>query len=469
MVMWVEINCFYVLTGAMLSMREVGAFAALQAFNLPVIHALQGPSRLLLPYLSRMFGDGGPGAMRLLVNRLSIAFAVVTGTYWLLVSSLSGPLLHLLYGPQYAPYSKYLFWSMITLVCASAILPRELGLRAVQAPDRLLRGTAFSSISSVVLGTVLIKLFGFPGMIAATAMVGVLHFTFVTVLFEMEVRRDRSQDSRAALSERGGRLPVLVYHHVGPRRPGIYRTLTLSRRRFARQMECLSLLGFHSVTQAQVIAWMRGEQDLPPKPVMITFDDAYEDLCEHALPTLTKYGFTALVFVVTGHVGGTNLFDQKNGCGPLRLMDVEQIRTWADRGIEFGAHSRSHIDLAALKPEELAEEIVGSGMDLNGILQVAPISFAYPYGSFNADVEQKATGAYNLVFTIESGMNERSTPAHRVRRTVTHYRDSILDVVFRASWGWSPIETMREALVRPLRPLLSPFRDPYVRSGSPDA
>jgi peptidoglycan/xylan/chitin deacetylase (PgdA/CDA1 family)/O-antigen/teichoic acid export membrane protein len=470
-VMWLEVNSAFLWIGSFLGFAEAGGLAALQALNLPVNHVLQGSSRLLLPYLSKLSGERGPAAARGVTLQLSGLFLMATGVYWALCSLFNKEILNLLYGPKYLPFAHYVAPAMVCLVVSAGIVPQEIGLRALKAPKQLLRAAMITSTCSVVSAILLIRWLGLPGVFITTAATSLVHFSMVSFLLRREARRaPGSPDDVAPAPQRGAdSLPVLVYHHVGPARPGVYRTLTISPRRFKAHMAWLARLGFQTVSQGHVLQWLRGERTLPPKPVMITFDDAYEDLCDYAFPEVQKRGFNAVTFVVTGHVGQSNLFDQRNGCGPLNLMSIEQIRDWQAKGLEFGAHSRSHPKLAAVSPETLAEEIAGSREDLEFILNRPALSFAYPHGSYNREVEDQAAASFDLVFTTECGLNNGETLAHRIRRTVTHHRDTSLDILLRASLGWSPIEVMREMVLVRLRPLLAGFRTPEIRSNHENA
>src|SRR5262249_22102192 len=100
----------------------------------------------------------------------------------------------------------------------------------------------------------------------------------------------------------GRRLPVLLYHHVGPLRPGTIRELTVSSKKFDRQVRWLAHLGYVGIRPSDWLRWLRERAGLPEKAVLFTFDDGYSDLTEHALPTLQRYGFGAVVFVVTGQL-----------------------------------------------------------------------------------------------------------------------------------------------------------------------
>src|SRR6478672_9637761 len=159
-------------------------------------------------------------------------------------------------------------------------------------------------------------------------------------------------------------VAALLYHHVGPIREPACRGLTVESESFRKQMGALSAMGYTTITPSDWSRHVKGEADCPERCFMLTFDDAYADLIANAFPVLKKYRFSATVFVPTSLAGGTIACSPSNPDAFLPLMSRNEIVEWAAEGIEFGAHSRSHADLATLSPAEAEEEIVGSGNDL---------------------------------------------------------------------------------------------------------
>ena len=113
----------------------------------------------------------------------------------------------------------------------------------------------------------------------------------------------RQQGSWHALVRAFGmRLPVLLYHHVGPHRPGTISGLTVSPERFEKHVRWLARRGYQGIRSADWLKWRREGKGLPDKPILFTFDDAYADLVKYAFPILHRYGFGASVYVVTGQL-----------------------------------------------------------------------------------------------------------------------------------------------------------------------
>jgi peptidoglycan/xylan/chitin deacetylase (PgdA/CDA1 family)/glycosyltransferase involved in cell wall biosynthesis len=249
---------------------------------------------------------------------------------------------------------------------------------------------------------------------------------------------------KALRREFGMKLPVLLYHHVGPPQPDTDPDLTVSPERFEAQVRWLARKGYVGIRLTDWLAWRRAGKPLAEKPVLLTFDDAYEDTAQYALPVLERHGFGAAVFVITGRVGGTIAWDQRKGA--FRLMSAEQIRYWANKGIEFGAHSRTHPNLTTLGPAELAEEVAGSKRDLEAILQSPVLSFAYPYGLYNPVTCECVRKLYDVAFTVDRGLNDLRTDPHILHRTDVLPGDFMVDLASRLRWGFSPLQRLRSRI-----------------------
>ena len=144
------------------------------------------------------------------------------------------------------------------------------------------------------------------------------------------------------------KLPILSYHNVGLAQPGVHPLLTVSPDCSAQQIAWLAHRGYSPIHTSDWHAWLKEKRPLPKRPVLITFDDGYAEMARYALPILRRYGFKAVVYIVTGLIGKTNEWDTRMGFGELRLMTERQIGEWGGQGIEFGAHTRDHADLRKL-------------------------------------------------------------------------------------------------------------------------
>lgn len=241
-------------------------------------------------------------------------------------------------------------------------------------------------------------------------------------------------------------VAVLMYHHVGPVREDACRGLTVLPDAFNRHVATLSAMGYIAITPDDWAAWVRSGTDIPDRSVILTFDDAYADLVEHALPVLERRSYPATVFVSTGLVGKTIQCSPKAPGATLPIMSAEDIRKWTSRGVLFGAHSRSHVDLTSLDSQTAASEIRDCKSDLESMTGRPVTSFAYPYGKRNDEVESFVRDTYSTAFGIDDGINDSSTPLSNLRRTMVQHGDTIVDVLLRARYGKSVLQRIRTAV-----------------------
>src|SRR4029079_7648441 len=116
------------------------------------------------------------------------------------------------------------------------------------------------------------------------------------------------------------------------------------------------------------------------RTVVLTIDDGYVDNVDVALPILEPHGFSATIFLVSGRLGDVNDWSDAAPLRGRQLLSVQQLDGLRDRGIELGAHTRTHCSLPEVDDERLAEEVASSRSDLEHALGIPVRTFAYPYG-----------------------------------------------------------------------------------------
>jgi peptidoglycan/xylan/chitin deacetylase (PgdA/CDA1 family) len=121
------------------------------------------------------------------------------------------------------------------------------------------------------------------------------------------------------------------------------------------------------------------------RAVALTFDDAYEDFADHALPILEEIGVPASLFVPTGFIGKTNLWDSAQAELPQTpIMSAERIRQIARSAlVEIGSHSVDHLSMRPLAAAEMKRQAVLSKIPLEELLGRPVTMFAYPYGTLS--------------------------------------------------------------------------------------
>jgi hypothetical protein len=116
-------------------------------------------------------------------------------------------------------------------------------------------------------------------------------------------------------------------------------------------------------------------------------------------------------------------------------MCREQIIAWAERGLEFGAHTRTHPDLRDCGNASIEQEIAGSRSDLEQLLGKSVVSFAYPFGQHDERVRSHVQRSFPAAFTCDAGMNDRQTDLLALRRMIVGPERPSLNHLFRLYGG----------------------------------
>jgi peptidoglycan/xylan/chitin deacetylase (PgdA/CDA1 family) len=167
-------------------------------------------------------------------------------------------------------------------------------------------------------------------------------------------------------------VPILLYHHVGFSLDENESAYYVSPETFDRQMNLLYQWGYQTISVELLARAISLGAELPPKPILLTFDDGGETTYTTALPVMQRYGFRGVSYIVYHYVGLTH------------YMTADQIRALHAAGWEIGSHGLSHRDLTVY-PEKQENEIVRSRRQLESLLGVPVLSFAYPFGAYDDD------------------------------------------------------------------------------------
>lgn len=190
------------------------------------------------------------------------------------------------------------------------------------------------------------------------------------------------------------RLLVLCYHAIRDRSGDpILAPYGIEPRTFAGQLDSLASAGLAFVSPEDLANFLTHGSPLPKRPVLVTFDDCYEDLLEIARDILRPRAIPALAFAVTGMKSGTNEWDQAFGAGQQRLLAPTELRELASLGVEIGSHSRTHRDMTSLNEAQQVEETSGSAADLVQLGLPVPRFFAFPFGASNAQSKKAVQAA----------------------------------------------------------------------------
>ena len=164
---------------------------------------------------------------------------------------------------------------------------------------------------------------------------------------------------------------ILCYHKIDTRLElGFTR---LGPRAFRRQMEAVKASG---------------------RDVLVTFDDGYSGLAEHAFPVLRDLGMTAIVFVITDYAGRENTWDVQYGWRKFWHLDWDTLGRWQEAGvIRVDSHGASHRRLTWLGDQEVADDLGRAREAIAAKLGRAGEGISYPYGAVDERVKRLAIAA----------------------------------------------------------------------------
>lgn len=183
---------------------------------------------------------------------------------------------------------------------------------------------------------------------------------------------------RLAESRRMRPVPILMYHKIGNVANNAW---WVPPNVFERQLRALRNQGYTAILPGDIVNHQKSGKRLPPKPVMITFDDGYRDSLAMAEPILKKYGFRAVVYLITATVADTP--ETRRQYEGVDVLIWPEIKAMQKRGtFVFGGHGHRHQNLAAVA--DPYPDIRECHLELRrqGIRQ--PFSFCYPHGEYNA-------------------------------------------------------------------------------------
>jgi peptidoglycan/xylan/chitin deacetylase (PgdA/CDA1 family) len=163
-------------------------------------------------------------------------------------------------------------------------------------------------------------------------------------------------------------VPILMYHVLAAASPNsVFPKLFVPPAQLAAQTDWLSAHGYEAITLRQLFTAWAGLRALPPRAIVLSFDDGYLSDYTAALPTLRRHHWPGVLDLAVRN---------------LRQGDIEpwQVRRLIAAGWEIAAHTISHVDLTTLGPAQLRHQVAGSRSDLERMFGVPVDFFCYPFG-----------------------------------------------------------------------------------------
>ena len=224
-------------------------------------------------------------------------------------------------------------------------------------------------------------------------------------------------------------------------------------------MKILKSLHYTPITFSRLVDYKAGTANLPRKPIIITFDDAMQDVMDNAVSILRNSGFTAVFYIPTNYVGRKSSWMVPEVGVEFPVADWTAIRSLDTMGFEVGAHTMSHPRLSKISEKNCYEELHGSRQKLEKILEHEVKHLAYPFGDYNERVKMIAreTG-YDTACTTEKGTVTTINDMFALPRWNMGMDETVLSFLSKISSGRSPIGILTRNLQLILRKLPRPIK-----------
>ncbi|MBU2572533.1 MAG: polysaccharide deacetylase family protein [Elusimicrobia bacterium] len=239
-------------------------------------------------------------------------------------------------------------------------------------------------------------------------------------------------------------LPVLVYHKIG-RAPAGSRLgeLWVTPEKFRAQVAWLLGNGYTTLLFSDLLKAHKGEKNLPAHPVLITFDDGYENNYAEAYRILKELNARGNIFVVYNTIGKANLWHDPAAEPWINMAAPEMLREMLASGvIELGSHTMNHPDLEKISFEDAAWEIAESKKQLQDALGAGICAFAYPYGAGACNPALRES-VFKAGYTFDFSFRQGKTPwpwqreAGPIDRLFIRGGDNNLDLYLQLTRGAS--------------------------------
>ncbi|MFF3325456.1 polysaccharide deacetylase family protein [Streptomyces sp. NPDC002889] len=247
-----------------------------------------------------------------------------------------------------------------------------------------------------------------------------------------------------AHSGAGACIPVLLYHAVMDDPPDWIAEFTVTPRQFAAQLDAIAASGRTPVTVGTLVDGLTGDGGvLPPRPVVLTFDDGFADLPGPTAETLAGRGMPATAYLTTGAItpGGSSLLP------PAPMMTLSRAPLLEHYGMEVGAHTLTHPQLDTLPPTALRRELDEPKAALEDVLGHEVGHLAYPHGYNSRAVRRAAAAAgYVSAAAVRHALSSQRDETYRIARLIVRRGHTALDVEAWMEGRGAPVAPFPDSL-----------------------
>jgi peptidoglycan/xylan/chitin deacetylase (PgdA/CDA1 family) len=206
-------------------------------------------------------------------------------------------------------------------------------------------------------------------------------------------------------------VPVLCYHQLRnwTSSDSQYNRVNLicPPARFRAHLEALAENGWTTISPGQYLRHLNTGAALPPKPIMLSFDDGTAGQAHEGLVQLTRRGMTGTFFVMTVVLGKP------------KWMSIRDIHRLADAGMTIGSHTWDHHAVSDLSGSAWKVQLEQSRETLRKASGQSVQHFAYPYGVISPKAFPHLSKAgYKTAFQLQAKKLDRAAPLYTLRRSL---------------------------------------------------
>ena len=202
-------------------------------------------------------------------------------------------------------------------------------------------------------------------------------------------------------------IPILMYHKIPLEEIKSQHRIFVVKKNFKKHLQFFKRWGFQTLTFSELAAFRRGEKDFslfPKKPLILTFDDGYQDNLDNASPLLKQYGFRAQLFLLANAGIANNQWDANNTEPAHEIVSGHARQMWLKSAFEIGSHGFSHKKMTDLSIDESMLELRTSKENLEKEFKVPINTFAFTYGiTTEAAADMAQSAGYDYAVNTDSG------------------------------------------------------------------
>ncbi|MFD6419611.1 polysaccharide deacetylase family protein [Streptomyces sp. NPDC060194] len=238
---------------------------------------------------------------------------------------------------------------------------------------------------------------------------------------------------------------MLLYHAVMDDPPTWIAEFTVSPAGFGEHLRVIADSGRTPLTVGALVRCLTGQDPLPERPVVITFDDGFADLPGPTARALAARGLPATAYLTTGALAPER-GNVRCLLPPAPMMDLRQAAELEEQGVEVGAHTVSHAQLDTLSPRALRYELGCAKDVLEQRLGHEVAHLAYPHGYNSPAVRRAARAAgYDSAAAVRHAISSADDDAYRIARLILRHGHTAADLAAWMRGAGAPRAPFRDA------------------------